>query len=112
MRIRFPTAIALTTLPNERTFTIISGEELVYEDGAAMLPDGDQRFETNLGDELRVGQHRTGDAGRHGVGGPERRRRSRTTDEPVDGEPGIAGVDGEAAGGDVDGTLATVDDVW
>ena len=45
----------LTTLPNQRTFTIISGEELVYEDGAAMLPEGDQRFETNLGDELRWG---------------------------------------------------------
>ena len=54
-RIRFPTALQLTTLPNERTFTIISGEELVYEDGAAMLPAGDQRFETNLGDELRWG---------------------------------------------------------
>ena len=50
-----PDGYALTTLPNERTFTIISGQELVYEDGAAMLPDGDQRFETNLGDELRWG---------------------------------------------------------
>jgi hypothetical protein len=46
---------ALTTLPNTRTFTIISGEELVYEDGAAMLPDGDQRFETNVGNDLRWG---------------------------------------------------------
>ena len=50
-----PDGYSLTTLPNERTFTIISGEELVYEDGAAMLPDGDQRFETNLGDDLRWG---------------------------------------------------------
>ena len=50
-----PDGYGLTTLPNERTFTIISGQELVYEDKAAMLPDGDQRFETNIGDELRWG---------------------------------------------------------
>jgi cysteine-rich repeat protein len=50
-----PDGFALTTLPNQRTFTIISGQELVYEDGAAMLPAGDQRFETNLGDDLRWG---------------------------------------------------------
>jgi hypothetical protein len=56
-----PTGFELTTLPNERTFTIISGQELVYEDGAAMLPDGDQRFETNLGDDLRWGNFRLED---------------------------------------------------
>jgi hypothetical protein len=50
-----PDGFVLTTLPNERTFTLISGEELVYEDGAAMLPAGDRRFETNVGDELRWG---------------------------------------------------------
>jgi hypothetical protein len=50
-----PDGFELTTLPNERTFTIISGEELVYQDGAAGLPVGDQRFETNLGYELRWG---------------------------------------------------------
>ena len=50
-----PVGFDLTTFPNERTFTVISGQELVYEDGAAMLPAGDQRFETNLGDDLRWG---------------------------------------------------------
>jgi len=50
-----PDGFDLTTLPNERTFTVISGEELVYEEGAATLPTGDQRFETNLGDDLRWG---------------------------------------------------------
>ena len=35
-----PDGFTLTTLPNQRTFTVISGVELVYEDGAAMLPDG------------------------------------------------------------------------
>ena len=50
-----PDGFELSTLPNERTFTLISGQELVYEDGAAMLPAGDQRFETNIGDELRWG---------------------------------------------------------
>ena len=50
-----PAGFSLTTTPNARTFTIISGQELVYADGAAMLPEGDQRFETNLGDQLRWG---------------------------------------------------------
>ena len=50
-----PDGFSLTTTPNARTFTIISGQELVYEKGAAMLPRGDRRFETNLGDQLRWG---------------------------------------------------------
>ncbi len=40
-----PDGFMLTTLPNERTFVVMSGTELVYEDDAAMLPDGDQRVE-------------------------------------------------------------------
>jgi hypothetical protein len=58
-----PDGFGLSTLPNERTFTLISGEELVYEDGAAMLPAGDRRFETNVGDELRWGNTETGSLG-------------------------------------------------
>ncbi len=50
-----PDGYSLTTLPNERTYTIVSGEELVYEPGAADLPQDDQRFETNLRDELKWG---------------------------------------------------------
>ncbi len=50
-----PDGFELTTLPNERPFTVGSGEELVYEDGAAMLPPNSQRVERNLGDELRWG---------------------------------------------------------
>ncbi len=50
-----PNGFDLTTLPNERPFTVGSGEELVYEDGAAMLPPNSQRVERNLGDELRWG---------------------------------------------------------
>jgi len=48
-----PNGFELTTLPNERPFTVLSGEELVYEAGVAML-DPDQ-FETIIGDELRWG---------------------------------------------------------
>ncbi len=47
-----PDGFILTTLPNLREFTVMSGVELVYKDGAAMLPDGDSREEMNLGDEL------------------------------------------------------------
>ena len=45
----------LTTLPNERTYTILSGEELVYADGAAMLPVNDPRHEVFVGDDLKWG---------------------------------------------------------
>ena len=44
--------LLLTTLPNERTFTLLSRQEYVFQDGAAMLPDGSLREEVNVGDEL------------------------------------------------------------
>ena len=50
-----PDGFVLTTLPNQRTFSLLEGQHLVYEDGAAMLPDNTGEFETNLGDELRWG---------------------------------------------------------
>ena len=40
-----PEGYALTTNPNFREFTVMSGIELVYEPGAAMLLDGDNRVE-------------------------------------------------------------------
>ncbi|WP_167546894.1 DUF7467 domain-containing protein [Stieleria maiorica] len=50
-----PPGFALTTTPNLRTFVVQSGEELVYEPGAADLPAGDTRTEVVLGDLLKWG---------------------------------------------------------
>jgi hypothetical protein len=51
----------LTTTPNQRTYTLISGEELVFAAGASNLPDGSLKFETVLGDELLWGNRPDGE---------------------------------------------------
>ena len=50
-----PNGYTLTTTPNRRTFTVLSGQELVYANGAANLPPGDQRTEINIGRRLQWG---------------------------------------------------------
>ena len=52
-----PAGFALTTEPNLRQFTVMSGVELVYEDGASgVLQDpNDDRTEMNVGNDLKWG---------------------------------------------------------
>ena len=50
-----PTGYYLSSATNERSFTITSGEELVYQDGVANVGGSDERYETNLGSQLKWG---------------------------------------------------------
>jgi hypothetical protein len=54
-----PTGYQLTTTPNTRTFTVQSGQELVYTRDAANLPQGDTRTEVILGTQLKWGNTAT-----------------------------------------------------
>ncbi|MEM8678750.1 MAG: SdrD B-like domain-containing protein, partial [Planctomycetota bacterium] len=84
----------IATTPISRTFDLYSGQELVWEDGAAMLPPGDPRMEVLVGEELMFGN--TTSASIHGF-----KFEDLDADGVFDpGEPALEGVEFQLTGTD------------